>query len=81
VIFVLLCFSVTLDAFELHVSTSNRVSLTRASWSRRFRRICRTATEHTLAFIAERTWQITTNLYQRYGTSGKLEPWKGGGDE
>ncbi|KAL5235064.1 hypothetical protein ACI65C_002474 [Semiaphis heraclei] len=56
---------VTLDAFELDVSTRNRVQpLTRASsWSRRFRRICRTATGLTLAFTAGRTWQITTNSY------------------
>lgn len=59
-------FLVTLDTFELHVSTRNRVPLTRASWSRRFRRICRTATERTLAYIAGHTWPTTTNLYRRY---------------
>jgi len=69
---ILFCYIlVTLDAFELHVSTRNRVPLTRAPWSRRFRRICRTATGHTLAFIAEHTWQITMNLYPRYSTSNK----------
>lgn len=67
VVFVFLyTFIVTLDAFELHVSTRNRVPLTRAQWSRRFRRICRTVTERTLAYIAGHIWPITTNSYPRY---------------